>query len=87
MSRRAIKKMLRRAEEAIRDERFDDAEIIYRRMLDAFSITTPSLLDHAGAIWGLVQTLHYKNQTERAIQLADEARNIIAAREQLVAAA
>jgi hypothetical protein len=87
MSRRAIKKMLRRAEEAIRDERFDDAENIYRRMLDAFSITTPSLLDHAGAIWGLVQTLHYKNQPERAIQMAQEAGNIIAARQQLVAAA
>lgn len=77
MSRRTIKKLLRRAEEAMLDERFADAEAIYRRMFDAFNDSAPSLLDHAGCIYGLVRALFLLNRDSEATALAESAIDVL----------
>ena len=87
MTRRAIKKALRRAEEAIREERFVDAERIYRGLFDAFSISRPSLLDHAACIYGLISTLAIMQRTEDAIELSNAACEILEARKAMQIAA
>jgi hypothetical protein len=87
MTRRAIKKMLRRSEEAIREDRPGDAECIYRTLLEAFQTEPPSLLDHAAAIYGLVKSLHAQDETERAIAVAQSACSILAERQPVEVAA
>lgn len=87
MTRRAIKKLMRRAEEALSEERYRDAEVIYSSMLHEFRRETPSLLDHAACLFMLIQTLHAQGQTEQAIELSDRAPEIIAERAPLAVAA
>ena len=87
MTRRAIKKALRRAEEAIREERFVDAERIYRGLFDAFNNARPSLLDHAACIYGLISTLALMQRTDDAINLSEAAVDILGARSDMQVAA
>jgi hypothetical protein len=80
MSRRTIKKVLRRAEDAMREERYADAESIFRYLLDSFEASPPSLLDHAGAIYGLVRALHAQDESDRAIAVAESAARMLESR-------
>jgi hypothetical protein len=73
MKRRATKKMLRRAEQAFREERYDEAEQIYGDLLDRFEYAPPSLLDYAACILGLIRTFYVTDRDEEALVLADSA--------------
>ncbi len=77
MTRRAIKKWLRRAEDALREERFADAAGIYDEMLHRFEEETPSLLDHAGVIFGKVRALHGLDYEREAIAVAESAGDLL----------
>jgi hypothetical protein len=87
MRQRSIIKMLRRAEEALRDERALEGESIYRTLLEAFEEEQPSILEHAAAIYGLIRSLHAQGETERAITVAENACSILASRRSVGAAA
>jgi type VI protein secretion system component VasF len=87
MSRRTIKKLLRRAEDAFRNECYAEDEGIYRSMLDRFQQSPPWLLDHAACLYGLIQTLHFSGQSERAQHLAAQAVEILTAHAKMEVAA
>jgi hypothetical protein len=84
MTRRAIKKALRRAEDALRVERFSEAANIYDDMLRAFEVERPSLLDHAATLYGKVRALHAMGRESEAAALAESAIDILAGKRELV---
>lgn len=83
MTRRATKKMLHRAESAIREERFADAEETYRQLLIRFEHATPSLLDFAACVVGLIRTLYASGQDHEAIIMAERAPELLDAMDTL----
>lgn len=76
-SRSPIKKALRRAEDAIRERQFADAAEIYGRLLRSFEAEVPSLLDHAGALYGMILALRGLGDEKEANALADSAVEIL----------
>ena len=72
MSRRATKKLLRKASIATQEERWHDAEVLYGELLSAFGENAPSLLDYAGCTFGLIRTLYALNRDIEAINLAED---------------
>jgi hypothetical protein len=87
MTRRAVKKALRRAEEALQAQRYLEAHSIYAGLLMMLEGSQTSLLDHAACIYGLVRTLHALEETQAAIDLADSAVERLAANQPLPVAA
>lgn len=77
MTRRATKKMLRRAELAFSQERFHDAERTYRDMISRFQDSAPSLLDQAACLIGLIRTLYAMNRDSDAVVVAESAGDIL----------
>lgn len=77
MARRAIKKALKRAEEHLREGRFADAAAVYDELLRRFEQEPPSLLDHAGVIYGKVRALHGLGDHQEAIAYAESAVEIL----------
>lgn len=77
MTRRSTKKALKRAEIALREERYLDAAATYEYLLCSFAQETPSLLDHAAAIWGKVVALQALGKEREADWLAESAVEIL----------
>ena len=70
MTRRATKKMLRRAEQALREQRCFEAEEIYMTLMNHFESEPPSLLDYVACVFGLIRTFYATNRDEEARALA-----------------
>jgi hypothetical protein len=87
MTRRAVKKALRRAEEALQAQRYLEAHGIYAGLLMALEGSEVSLLDHAACIYGLVRALHALEQTQAAIDLAESAVERLSADQRVEVAA
>jgi hypothetical protein len=84
MKRRATKKMLRRAEQAFREELYDEAERIYGDLLKRFEYAPPSLLDYAACILGLIRIFYVTSRDEEAVALADSAQRELSRERELV---
>jgi hypothetical protein len=87
MTRRATKKALRKAEEAMICGRYADAAAVYDAMLKDFEDEFPSLLDHAAVIWGKVRALHGMGDEVAADELAESAVYLLSVHTMLEAVA
>lgn len=87
MARRATKKLLRRAEEALNERRLVEAERMYGELLTRFEQITPSLLDHAACVFGLIRTLYALDRDDDARAVAEDAHRLLSPKNLLETAA
>lgn len=77
MTRKAIKRRLRRAEAVFFEDRYAEAELVYRSLLEKFQRSDPSFLDRVACIYGLIQSLHFQGETAEASALAQRASYLL----------
>jgi len=77
MTRRAIKKLMRKASDALIAARYHDAEKIYLQLLNAFDDGSGNLLDHAACIYLLSVALDGQQRYEESLELSGFASELL----------
>jgi hypothetical protein len=77
MTRRAIKKLMRKAADAIAAGRYNDAEKIYLQLLNAFENGYGSLIDHAACIYLLSVALDGQERYDESLELTGFAGELL----------